>query len=225
MVSRPTPISKRIMDLVLSMLLLLLSWPLWLLIAILIKLDSEGPIIFKAQRVGKGGKVFILYKFRTMVKDAEQKLGELAHLNEGGPYMIRIPNDPRVTRVGRILRRLNLDELPQLINVLKGDISLIGPRPQAPNEVALYSSYQRRRLEVLPGATGLWQVTCREEADFDKWVHMDIEYIDNWSLWLDVKIALKTVWVIFTRPALLYFIELWGKILARATRSSVGVKE
>jgi lipopolysaccharide/colanic/teichoic acid biosynthesis glycosyltransferase len=166
------------------------------LLALLVKLDSEGPVIHRAKRVGMGGRTFVLYKFRSMFSDAEARLWELAHLNQGGPYMIKIPNDPRVTRIGRVLRKYSLDELPQIWNVIKGDMSLVGPRPQAPNEVALYSPDQRRRLSVPPGITGLWQVTARSDPRFETMVRRDLEYIDQWSLWLDFRIMLKTVWVV-----------------------------
>jgi lipopolysaccharide/colanic/teichoic acid biosynthesis glycosyltransferase len=134
-----------------------------------------------------------------MVKNADKMLSKIQHLNNGGAYMIKISEDPRVTSVGRFLRRHSIDELPQLWNVLNGDMNLVGPRPQAPNEVALYNNRQRRRLEVLPGMTGLWQVTARDSTDFDEWVRLDIEYIDNWSLGLDVRILLKTIQVVFRR--------------------------
>jgi lipopolysaccharide/colanic/teichoic acid biosynthesis glycosyltransferase len=131
-----------------------------------------------------------------MYADAEKRLKDLAHLNQGGPFLIRIPNDPRVTRLGAILRKYSLDELPQIWNVIKGDMSLVGPRPQAPNEVAHYSAEHRRRLSVVPGVTGWWQVTARSDPRFQTMVAKDLEYIDNWSLWLDLKILLKTVGVV-----------------------------
>jgi len=133
-----------------------------------------------------------MYKFRTMCADAEARLPQLAHLNVGGAHLIRIRNDPRVTRLGSFLRRTSLDELPQLVNVVKGEMSLVGPRPQSPDEVALYSEGQRERLTVPPGMTGLWQVTARDEPRFDEWVRLDLQYIQQWSLPLDFKILLKT---------------------------------
>ena len=133
-----------------------------------------------------------MFKFRTMCVDAEARLPQLAHLNMGGAHLIRIHNDPRVTRLGSFLRRTSLDELPQLVNVVKGEMSLVGPRPQSPEEVALYSEGQRQRLAVPPGMTGLWQVTARDEPKFDEWVRLDLHYIQNWSLPLDFKILLKT---------------------------------
>jgi lipopolysaccharide/colanic/teichoic acid biosynthesis glycosyltransferase len=166
--------------------------PLLAIIWFGIRLDSRGAAIFKAQRVGKHGQVFTMYKFRTMCVDAEARLVQIAHLRQGGPYMIKIPSDPRVTRFGRFLRRTSLDELPQLWNVVKGEMSLVGPRPQAPDEVALYNSRQRCRLEVTPGITGLWQVTARDIPDFEEWIRLDLQYIAGWSLWLDFKILLRT---------------------------------
>lgn len=187
---------KRLTDVLASLSLGVLSLPLMAVIAILIKLDSEGPAVYRANRVGKRGRLFVLYKFRSMFVGAETQLEQLAHLNLGGPFLIKIPNDPRVTRVGRILRKYSLDEIPQLWNVLKGDMSLVGPRAQAPNEVALYSDQQKRRLAVLPGITGLWQVTARSDPRFETMVSKDLEYIDNWSWWLDLKIMLRTASVI-----------------------------
>jgi lipopolysaccharide/colanic/teichoic acid biosynthesis glycosyltransferase len=184
---------KRALDIAVSGLGLLWLGPSLGLISLAIKLDSPGSLLFNRPRIGRNGQPFVMYKFRTMHDGAEHKLRELAHLNEGGCYMIKIPNDPRVTRIGRVLRRTSLDEFPQLVNVLKGDMSLVGPRPQAPNEVALYTDRQRRRLEVLPGITGLWQVTSRNDPSFERWVQLDIEYIDSWSLKKDVLILLKTV--------------------------------
>jgi lipopolysaccharide/colanic/teichoic acid biosynthesis glycosyltransferase len=166
--------------------------PLLLLLAVAIKIDSPGPALFVQARVGKRGRSFQMYKFRTMCADAEQRLGQLAHLNAGGSYLIRIRNDPRVTRLGSVLRRSSLDELPQLINVVKGEMSLVGPRPQSPSEVRLYSATQRRRLDAQPGMTGLWQISARDDPSFDRWIKLDLDYIDHWSLALDLKILLKT---------------------------------
>ncbi len=190
--ARSTPLRKRVLDVTLSILGLILAAPLFVLIPILIKLDSPGPVFFNRVRIGKDGKPFLMYKFRTMVVDAEARLAELAERNQGGAYFVQIPHDPRVTRVGRVLRYASLDELPQLINVLKGEMSLVGPRPQYPSEVALYTEEQRRRLEVLPGITGLWQLADREGATFERWVAHDLAYIDHWSLALDLKILAYT---------------------------------
>lgn len=187
---------KRIMDLTVSSVLLLLLWPLFLLVAILIKLDSPGPVVFRSRRAGKDGKPFTMYKFRSMRPDAEAVLSQIAHLNKAAPHMIKIENDPRVTRIGRFLRNSGIDELPQLVNVIKGEMSLIGPRPQEFDKVALYTPYQRRRLEVRPGITGLWQVKARHSPSFDERVQWDLLYIDNWSFWLDLKIMLWTIGVV-----------------------------
>ncbi len=187
---------KRALDVTLAAAAGVVALPLCLLIAGLIKIDSEGPVIFSADRVGKGGRVFRLYKFRSMVEDAQAKLDDLVHLNQGGRRMVKIPNDPRVTRVGRVLRKYSLDEIPQLWNVIRGDMSLVGPRPQAPSEVALYDDRERRRLSVPAGITGWWQVTARNDPRFDVWVAKDLEYIDCWSVGLDIRILMKTIVVV-----------------------------
>lgn len=187
---------KRALDVTLAAAAGAAALPLCLLIGGLIKIDSDGPVIFSADRVGRGGRVFRLYKFRSMVEDAPAKLDDLGHLNRGGRRMVKIPNDPRVTRVGRILRKYSLDEIPQLWNVIRGDMSLVGPRPQAPNEVALYDDRERRRLSVPAGITGWWQVTARNDPRFDVWVAKDLEYIDRWSIGLDIRILMKTVVVV-----------------------------
>jgi lipopolysaccharide/colanic/teichoic acid biosynthesis glycosyltransferase len=183
---------KRLFDVTLAALVLALAAPVMLVIAIAIRLDSPGPIFFVQSRVGLRGRQFRMLKFRSMCADAEQRLPALAHLNVGGDRLIRIQADPRVTRLGSFLRRASLDELPQLINVLKGDMSLVGPRPQSPREVALYSGREIRRLEVLPGMTGLWQITARDNPSFDEWIRLDLEYVDSWSLPLDLKILMRT---------------------------------
>jgi len=184
---------KRLIDILGSLTGLILFSPLFLLIAILIKLDSAGPVFFSQKRVGLNGRKFVLYKFRTMEEYAQKQLRKLLPLNETGGPAFKITNDPRVTRVGRFLRKTSLDELPQLWNVLKGDMSLVGPRPSTKREVALYKDWQRRRLSMKPGLTCLWQISGRSDIKFDKWMEMDLEYIDNWSLWLDLKILFKTI--------------------------------
>ncbi|HEX8275565.1 MAG TPA: sugar transferase [Longimicrobiaceae bacterium] len=185
---------KRTIDLTLSIVGLLLTWPLFLFIAIAIKLDSRGPVLFKQVRAGLGGRPFLMYKFRTMVIDADAMKEQLHHLNESGdPRLFKIRNDPRVTRVGRLLRKTSLDELPQLFNVLGGDMSLIGPRPFFPDDLQQYSDHHFERLAVLPGITGLWQVCGRSQVvDFEEVVRFDREYIDGWSVWLDIKILMLT---------------------------------
>lgn len=187
---------KRLMDVIGAALAGLISLPICAAVAVLIKLDSAGPVIYSAERVGKNGSVFTLYKFRSMVADAHARLDQLAHLNEGGQHMIKIADDPRVTRVGHFLRKYSLDEIPQLWNVLRGDMSLVGPRPQAPCEVALYNDYQRRRLSVPAGITGWWQVTARHDPRFEVWVEKDLEYIDSWSFGFDLVIIMKTIGVV-----------------------------
>jgi exopolysaccharide biosynthesis polyprenyl glycosylphosphotransferase len=184
---------KRAADLVLSAVGLLLLSPFLLMIAIAIKVGDGGPVLFRQHRVGLHGRTFDVFKFRSMRPDAEQRLAEVAHLNEVRGPIFKITNDPRITRVGGFLRRTSLDELPQLLNVLRGEMSLVGPRPPLPNEVEGYDLWHRRRLSMKPGITGLWQVRDRHAPDFDTWVQADLEYIDRWSLWLDVKILFKTI--------------------------------
>ena len=184
---------KRIIDVVLSSVLLLLLHPLMLLIAIAIRLDSKGPIFYCAPRVGKKGNKFIFYKFRTMVADADQQKERLRRRNERSGPFFKISNDPRITRVGSILRKFSLDELPQLWNVLQGDMSLVGPRPHPLDDFAQYKLADLRRLDVVPGITGLWQVSARKDPSFEKNLALDLEYIENWSPWQDLKILLKTV--------------------------------
>jgi lipopolysaccharide/colanic/teichoic acid biosynthesis glycosyltransferase len=183
---------KRTMDIVLAMIVLVAFSPLFAAIALAIRIETGGPVFHRAKRIGIGGQQFTLYKFRTMYVNAEERLRELQHLNLGGPYLIRIPNDPRVTRVGRVLRRTSLDELPQFWNVLRGEMSAIGPRPQDPHEVGLYTPYQSRRLACLPGITGLWQVTARQQNDFTSLVELDLLYQHQWSIGLDFWIILHT---------------------------------
>lgn len=164
-----------------------------LLIALAIKLDSPGPVLYAAERVGRKGKMFKMYKFRSMVVDAEQQKQVLAHLNEANGPIFKIKNDPRLTRVGRFIRRTSLDELPQLINVLRGEMSLVGPRPPLAEEVAQYKPWHMQRLAVIGGITGLWQVSGRSDLTFDELCLLDIYYIENWSLSLDLRILLQTI--------------------------------
>ncbi len=185
---------KQLADLVLAAVALIALAPLLLVIAVAVKLSSPGPVLFRQERCGLSGRRFTLYKFRTMVDGAEAQLAAVAHLNEVEGPAFKASDDPRVTAVGRFLRRTSLDELPQLVNVLKGDMSLVGPRPPLPDEVARYERWQRRRLSMKPGITGLWQVSGRAGLeDFNRWITLDLAYIDQWSLWLDLKILLKTV--------------------------------
>jgi len=184
---------KRGVDVIGAVVGLTLGAPLLALIALAIRLDSPGPIVFRQARVGAGGELFEIYKFRSMREGAENELEELIEWNEADGPLFKIRNDPRLTRVGRFLRRTSLDELPQLWNVLRGEMSLVGPRPPLPAEVGRYKSWHRKRLEVRPGMTGLWQVRGRSLLSFDEGVLLDIYYIEHWSLWLDFKIMLRTV--------------------------------
>ncbi len=185
---------KRMFDLVISGVALIVSLPAWLAIAIAIKLDSPGPILFRQQRVGEGGKLFTMYKFRTMFTGAEQMERKLVESALAlGPEHFKTPTDPRITRVGRVLRRTSLDELPQLWNVLRGEMSLVGPRPPLPHEVEQYQEWHKQRLQAPPGMTGLWQVSGRSRMSFEEQVLLDIYYIENWSPWLDFKILVRTI--------------------------------
>ncbi len=184
---------KRLMDLCIVLMLSPFVLPLAGLIALSIWRDSPGSVIFQQWRVGKHGRLFRAYKFRTMVHDAESRKAEVAALNEADGPIFKIRNDPRMTRVGRLLRRTSFDELPQFWNVLKGDMSLVGPRPPTPDEVGRYESWHKRRLEVTPGLTGLWQVLGRSDTSFDEMVRLDIYYAENWTPTLDVRIMLQTI--------------------------------
>lgn len=189
---------KRLLDIVGSICGLIFLSPIMLLVAILIKLeDPKGPIFFVQERCKQYPQKFNMYKFRSMYVDAEERLGELAHLNEQSGPVFKIKNDPRITKIGKIIRKASLDELPQLINVLKGDMSLVGPRPALPREVAEYDSYQMQRLLVKPGLTCIWQVSGRNNISFDQWIEMDLQYIKERSLLLDLKLIILTI------PALL----------------------
>ncbi len=184
---------KRLIDIVGASLLLIILSPILLLLGIAIWLDSRRPVVFRQERVGLHGRSFNVLKFRSMCVDAEERLPELRPQNVINGHAFKLERDPRITRVGRFLRRSSLDELPQLINVLRGQMSLVGPRPPLPSEVAHYDTWHRRRLSMKPGMTGLWQVRARHSSEFDHWVAQDLEYIDSWSLWLDFKIIARTV--------------------------------
>lgn len=184
---------KRIFDLVGTALGALLLAPVLLAIALAIKVNSPGPILYRSRRVGEGGRVFWFLKFRSMVRNAEMLRDELAHLNEVDGPVFKIARDPRITRVGAFLRRSSLDELPQLWNVWRGDMSLVGPRPPLPEEVLQYQAWQLRRLSVRPGLTCLWQISGRSSVGFDDWMRMDLEYIDRRSFAVDLSILLRTV--------------------------------
>jgi exopolysaccharide biosynthesis polyprenyl glycosylphosphotransferase len=184
---------KRIVDVAVSGTALALFSPCWLLISAAIKIDSGGPVLFRQERIGRNGKPFLVYKFRSMYQNAEDQLEKLRDQNEAAGPIFKIREDPRRTRVGRFIRKTSLDEIPQFINVLRGDMSLVGPRPGLASEVAQYQDWHRKRLEVLPGITGLWQVSGRSELTFDEMVMLDIYYAENWTLGLDLRIMLRTV--------------------------------
>lgn len=196
---------KRLSDIVISLIVGILSFPFWVVIAVLIKRDSKGSILFKQERVGMDGRIFLCYKFRTMFADADENLHKVAYKknikgtdganagDEEKPIYGKVKNDPRITKIGRFLRRTSLDELPQFLNVLLGDMSVVGARPPIPYEVEAYEIYHRRRLDMKPGITGLWQVSGRNRLSFEEMVQIDTYYIENWSLWLDLKIILLTL--------------------------------
>jgi exopolysaccharide biosynthesis polyprenyl glycosylphosphotransferase len=190
--------AKRLLDLVGASLLVVLALPLLVAVALAVKLTSSGPVIFAQERAGFHGRRFRMYKFRTMVEGAEQIRDRLAHLNEMSGPVFKVADDPRLTAVGRVLRRRSLDELPQLFNVLKGEMSLVGPRPLPVYEAGQIKGAQRRRLAMRPGMTGLWQVAGRNTVDFDEWMRMDLLYVDRWSLGLDLKILLRTIPVVLS---------------------------
>jgi exopolysaccharide biosynthesis polyprenyl glycosylphosphotransferase len=197
-IAGPNLVLKRALDIALGSLILLLSLPLWLIVPLLIKLDSPGPVLYRQVRVGRGGRQFTFYKFRSMRQGAEDEWHRLRALNETEGPILKIRNDPRLTRIGRFLRRTSMDELPQILNVLRGDMSLVGPRPPLPAEVLQYEPWQHKRLSVAGGMTGLWQVSGRSHLNFEEMVMMDLYYIENWSLGLDLKILLRTIPAIVT---------------------------
>jgi len=184
---------KRVIDLSISIIAIPFMLILFTVVALLIKLDSPGPVIFKQRRVGKDGRPFHVLKFRSMVEGAEQMQADLEALNEADGPLFKVKRDPRVTRVGKWLRRTSIDELPQLINVIRGEMSIVGPRPGTPEEVAQYEPWQMQRISVLPGITGLWQVSGRSDVPFEEMVLLDIFYIENWSLDLEIRILLQTI--------------------------------
>jgi exopolysaccharide biosynthesis polyprenyl glycosylphosphotransferase len=185
--------AKRIIDIIVSGVAVLVLSPVFLAVAIWVHWLDGPPVLFRQTRLGLHGRPFTVLKFRTMVPDAEARLGELEKLNEVRGNAFKVTEDPRLSRSGRWLRRTSIDELPQFWNVLRGEMSIVGPRPPLPREVAGYDIWHRRRLSMKPGITGLWQVGARHESDFDRWVEIDLDYIDRWSLWLDLKIMLRTI--------------------------------
>ena len=190
-------IIKRLIDIICSFMGLLALSPLFIIIAIIIKFTSKGPVFFSQKRVGKYGREFYMYKFRSMVVNAEELKEKLAAQNEMSGPMFKMKDDPRVTKVGKFIRKTSIDELPQLWNVLKGDMSLVGPRPSLPKEVAQFEDWMHRRLEVKPGLTCYWQVSGRNNIDFEDWMKLDIRYVEERNLWIDIKLILKTVSVLF----------------------------
>lgn len=190
-------VSKRALDVIASFLGLVILSPILLIVAILIKLESKGPAIFAQSRIGLNGKEFKMYKFRSMVQNAEELKEKLAKQNEMSGPMFKMKNDPRVTKVGKFIRKTSIDELPQLLNILKGDMTLVGPRPSLPREVEKFESWMLKRLEVKPGLTCYWQVSGRNNIDFYEWMKLDLKYVNDMSFWLDIKLIFKTVAVLF----------------------------
>ena len=189
--------SKRVLDFVAALLGLILLSPIFLIVSILIKLESEGEVIFSQTRIGLNGKEFKMYKFRSMVKNAEELKAKLAAQNEMSGPMFKMKDDPRVTKVGKFIRKTSIDELPQLINVLKGDMSLVGPRPSLPKEVEKFEPWMLQRLEVKPGLICYWQVSGRNNIDFEDWMKLDLQYVEDRNFLLDLKLIFKTFFVLF----------------------------
>ena len=187
---------KRVLDVLVSSVALLILSPLLMLLALAVRLDSNGPVLYRARRIGRKGYTFDCYKFRTMVQNADVLRETMHHLNERDGILFKVANDPRITRVGRLMRKYSLDELPQFWNVLRGSMSLVGPRPPMASEVEQYDLSHLRRLDVLPGITGLWQVEARQDPSFDSYISLDTAYVENWSLWLDLKILVRTISVV-----------------------------
>lgn len=188
---------KRFIDIALATVILTLLAPLMALLVVLILLDSSGPIFYTSERVGKDGYAFPCFKFRTMVKDAESLKAQFEALNERDSILFKVSKDPRVTRIGGFLRKYSLDELPQLLNVLRGEMSIVGPRPPLAAEVEMYQPEHLVRLSVLPGITGLWQIESRRNPSFASYIALDRKYVENWSIWLDLKILVRTAAVVF----------------------------
>ncbi len=190
---------KRLFDMTAAMLLCCLSAPLWVLLPVLIRRDAPGPALFRQERAGKNGRRFIMYKFRSMVVDAEDRRQALLHLNEMDGPAFKMEKDPRVTRLGALLRKTSLDELPQLLNVIRGDISLVGPRPPLIEEVVQYRPWEKKRLAVIQGITGYWQVSGRSDIRFDEWMKLDLMYVEQWHFFLDIVILFKTIPAVIAR--------------------------
>lgn len=190
-------ILKRLIDIIGSLVGIILLSPIMIITAMAVKLDSKGPAVYSQLRVGKGGKPFKMYKFRSMIKDADKYLDKLKEKNEMSGPMFKMKEDPRVTKVGKFIRKTSIDELPQLINILKGDMSIVGPRPNLPKEVSQFSSWQRQKLLAKPGLTCYWQIMGRNNIDFEEWIKLDIKYIEERNTLLDIKLIFKTVKVLF----------------------------
>lgn len=191
-------IAKRVMDIFLSLIGIILLLPVFLFISVIIKIeDYKGTVFFYQERVGKDGCIFNMYKFRSMVSNAEELKATLLKENEADGPVFKMKNDPRITKIGRILRKTSLDELPQLFNVLIGDMSLVGPRPPLPQEVEQYTDYENQRLSVVPGLTCYWQIGGRSNISFREWIELDLKYIRERNLWIDIKLIFKTVFVLF----------------------------
>lgn len=188
---------KRTMDVLFSGVVLLLLIPLFIIVGIAIKVDSSGPIFFSQKRVGKDGEIFKIYKFRSMIANAEELKKKLIDENEASGPMFKIKKDPRITSVGKFIRKTSIDELPQLFNVLKGDMSLVGPRPSLPNEVEEFEPWMLRRLDVRPGLTCYWQVMGRNSISFEEWMKLDVKYVNERTLWIDIELIFKTIFVLF----------------------------
>lgn len=191
-------VAKRVFDMVVATIALLMVLPVLVILMAAISLESPGSPIFVQERLGLNGQRFPMLKLRTMVRDAERLRSRVEHLNEARPPLFKVRNDPRVTRLGRILRKTSLDELPQLVNVIRGQMSIVGPRPRLPLEFAASSPAVARRLTAKPGLAGLWQVSGRAKLNFDEALALDLQYIDNWSFWLDLKLIARTLWVVLT---------------------------
>lgn len=188
---------KRILDIILSLTGLIIVSPIFLIVGVCIKLESKGPVFFSQKRIGLKGKEFNMYKFRSMVINAEELKAKLKDQNEMSGPMFKMKDDPRITRVGRIIRKTSIDELPQLINVLRGEMSLVGPRPSLPDEVKEFEPWMLKRLDVKPGLTCYWQVMGRNNIEFNQWMKLDIKYVNERNIWIDIKLILKTFFVLF----------------------------
>ena len=190
-------ISKRTIDIICSLFGLIILSPILIIVGLLIKTESKGPIIFSQKRIGLNGREFNMYKFRSMVINAEELKEKLMKQNEMSGPMFKMKDDPRITKVGKIIRKTSIDELPQLINVLKGDMSLVGPRPSLPNEVKDFKPWMLKRLDVKPGLTCYWQVEGRNSITFNEWMKLDVKYVDNHNIWIDIKLIFKTILLLF----------------------------